>query len=396
MKKILFMVIDMNIGGTEKALLTMLSELSRERYHITVLMMREQGGFLKYIPNEVNVKILDINKDIEMAINEAPINVVRNYIRKRKILKASGILYYYFISKITKRRDIYYKYILKEMESEDNEYDVAIAYAGPMEFISYYVCNKIKAKRKLQWIHFDINKIGFDKFFAKRLYKKFDKIFCVSTEGRDKLIEKIPCLRNKVEVFLNIISENLILKQINLGKTFNDSFTGVRLLTVGRLCNQKGQDIAIKVMNKLIKDGLDVRWYCIGDGSNRNEYEKLIREFKMEEKFILLGATDNPYRYMYDCDIYIQPSRHEGYCTTVTEAKILKKPMIITDVNGSREQIKNGYNGIIVDFDEEQIYKAIKNLIKNIELREKFRESLEKEKISTNEQIKKLIEIIDN
>ena len=42
------------------------------------------------------------------------------------------------------------------------EYDIAVAYAGPMDFISYFVANKIKAKKKIQWIHFDVKKIGFN------------------------------------------------------------------------------------------------------------------------------------------------------------------------------------------------------------------------------------------
>ena len=86
------------------------------------------------------------------------------------------------------------------------EYDVAVAYAGPMDFISYFVINKIKAKKKIQWIHFDITKIGFDRDFAAKIYNRFDKVFAVSNEARNKLIDNFPGIKDKTEVFLNIVS----------------------------------------------------------------------------------------------------------------------------------------------------------------------------------------------
>lgn len=395
MKSILFMIIDMNIGGTEKALLTMLTELPAKKYNITVLMLNKEGGFLEYIPKNVTVRTLGNKEYIKEIINTPPKNIIKQLIKRGKLGTALGVSYNYLISKLMTRRDIYYKYMLKEVEAQNDYYDVAVAYAGPMEFISYYISNKVRAKKKLQWIHFDINKIGFDKVFSQRVYKNFDKIFCVSKEGKNKLVEAIPELEEKTEVFLNIISSNLINKQSEIGDTFNDKFDGIRILTVGRLCDQKGQDLAIRLAERLLRDGFNIKWYCIGEGINKEKYLDMISKFKIQNKFILLGSTSNPYRYIKDCDIYVQPSRHEGYCTTVTEAKILNKPMVITEVNGSREQIKSDYNGIIADINEEKLYVAIKKIIQDEELRKNFEKNLKSENIDTKKQIENLINIIE-
>ena len=73
---------------------------------------------------------------------------------------------------------------------------------------------------------------------------------------------------------------------------------------------------------------------------------------------------ENPYPYISKADIYVQPSRHEGYCLSLAEAKCLCKPIITTNFTGAKEQIINGHNGYIVN-DEEDLYERIKFLIEN-------------------------------
>ena len=200
------MCINMNIGGTEKALLTMLNEIDSSKYDITLLMLEEYGGFLNETPNFVKIQYVNEYKDIKPLIKEPPKLLAKELIKNRKYLKGLLILLNYSISKITNNISYYYKYISKNIKNIEEDYDLAVAYAGPMDFITYFVLNKIKANKKVQWIHFDITKIGFNKKFAEKNYKKFDKIFVVSKEGKEKLINLIPALNNKVEAFFNIIS----------------------------------------------------------------------------------------------------------------------------------------------------------------------------------------------
>lgn len=392
-KKIIFMLINMNVGGTEKALLNMLSELSKDKFDITILLLEEYGGFLNLIPDHINIGKVVGYKNIQDVYNNPPkLSVIRN-IKKGKIIKAFNILFFYFFSKILKDRRIFLKYILKDNPINNNNYDLAIAYAGPMDLITYFVLNKINAKKKVQWIHFDVTKIGFNKTNKSKMYNMFDKIFVVSNDGRNKLVNMIPTIEEKTEVFSNIISSELIYKQAREGNGYNDRFDGLRILTVGRLTNEKGQDMAIKVLSMLINDGHKVRWYCLGEGSSKAIYEKLVEKYNMQDEFIFLGVNPNPYPFIDQCDIYVQPSRHEGYCITLAEARCLKKPIVSTDTSGAKEQIKNGETGLIVGANEIELFQAVLKLINNQNLRESFSQNLESENFNALE-INKLCNLI--
>ena len=116
----------------------------------------------------------------------------------------------------------------------------------------------------------------------------------------------------------------------------------------------------------------------------------MIKKNNLEEHFILLGTKNNPYPYIKQCDIYVQPSRHEGYCITLAEARAFNKPIITTDFVGAREQIENGHDGLITKFDETEIYNAIKKLISNNTLCDKFRNNLKRKEVNTISEINKL------
>ncbi|MEH7109016.1 glycosyltransferase, partial [Bacillus sp. JJ1764] len=221
------------------------------------------------------------------------------------------------------------------------------------------------AKRKISWVHFDVSKHGVNKKLYAKLYKKFDNIFAVSEEAKQKLIQQIPIAANKSEVFMNIVQSNLIREMAKEKVIFDYNYKGIKIVTVGRLSREKGQDLAIKVLSKLRKNGYEVRWYCIGDGNSRMEFEELINKYELTKHFILVGTTTNPYPYIASADLYVQPSRHEGFCLTLAEAKCLNKPIITTDFTGAYEQIQDGYTGLIVECNENALYKNIKYLFDN-------------------------------
>lgn len=394
MKKILFMCINMNIGGTEKALLTMLNEMDRRKYDITLFMLEEYGGFLNQIPDGIKVMYLKEYKTLKKFINNPPQLVAKELIKNRKVISGLSILFIYTISKLIKDISIYYKYILRNVDILNEEYDIAIAYAGPMDFISYFVINKIKSKKRVQWIHFDITKIGFNVNFAKKIYDKFDKVFVVSNEGKDKLINFLPSLKDKTEVFFNIISCKMIEKMSYEGEGFSDDFDGTRILTVGRLSKEKGQDLIIPVLKKLKKNGYKVRWYCIGDGPAKKEYEKLVDKLNIKDDFIFLGSKLNPYTYMKECNIYVQPSKHEGYCITLGEARCFNNPIVTTNFTGANEQIVNENTGLVCEINEEEIYKAIKKLLDDKKLYKNIKDNLNNEIVDSTKEIRKLESIL--
>jgi glycosyltransferase involved in cell wall biosynthesis len=368
-KKILFMVINMNIGGTEKALLNMIDTMSEDKYDITILMLEKYGGFLNAIPERVNVEYLDGYREMKAILNYPPITVILNFLKNMKFIKAIYFIFLFLLTAIYKERSILFNSLLRDKKIPKNEYDVAIAYAGPMDFISFFIVKKVNAKKKFQWIHFDVGEIQFSLHFASRMYPLFDKIFVVSDQAKEKLIKLLPSIKDKTEKFHNIVDSSKVKKLAEEGEGFPDNFNGIKILTVGRLSKEKGQDLTIPVLAKLKKEGFNVRWYCIGDGAARKEYEELIMKYGLENDYFLLGLNPNPYPFMSQCDIYVQPSRHEGYCITLAEARCFNKPIICTDFTGAQEQLNHIQNGKIVNFNEtallNEIINEIQELMKN-------------------------------
>lgn len=388
------MAINMNIGGTEKALLNMISAMPLDKFDITLLLLEKYGGFLDMIPSRVNVIYLKDYQKIDPLVKSPLHQTIIHALTKGRVLLSIRFLYYYIRWKIIKDQIPYLKYLTKQLPCIHGEYDIAVAYAGPMDLISYFVIENIKAKRKAQWIHFDISKIGINERLVAKLYRQFDRVFVVSDEGKEQFVSAFPYLKDKAEVFLNVISEEVILKLAREGYGYEDNYNGLRLLTVGRLSKEKGQDLAIRVMARLKQDDYDVRWYCIGEGNARKEFQDQINEKGLKQDFILLGAQTNPYPFMAQCDVYIQPSRYEGFCITLSEAKCFHKPILSTDFTGANEQLINNVTGKIVHFDEGDMYEAIKLLLENSSLKATFRRNLQRETVDTIKELDKLYKLI--
>lgn len=363
MKRVLFMISSMNIGGVEKSLLSLLSVIPKEKYDVTVLMLEKKGGFLKQLPSWVKIEEVDWFENIKPKIMQPPKKTIKEYFENRRYIKALTFVLSYVVSKKLKDRYVFYKEIFKGIPHNKNKYDIAIAYQGPTDIIDYYIVNRVTSEKKISWVHFDVFQHQINTKLYGKLYDQLDNIFVVSKEAQKHLIEKFPIVKSKTSVFFNIVLPDLINEMAKEKVEFDNGYKGMKIVTVGRLSNEKGQDLAIKVLSMLRKEGYEVRWYCIGEGENRAYYETLICKYNLKKDFVLLGSTQNPYPYVHQSDIYVQTSRHEGYCLTLAEAKCLKKPIVTTNFTGAYEQIKDGYNGFVVECNEESLYNKIKYLL---------------------------------
>ncbi|PGM87443.1 glycosyltransferase [Bacillus cereus] len=382
MKRVLFMISSMNIGGVEKSLLSLLSVMPKEKYDVTVLMLEKKGGFLKQLPSWIKIEEAVWFQDIKPKIMQSPKKTIKEYYENKRYIKALNFFFSYVVSEKLKDRYVFYKEIFKDIPHSKNKYDIAIAYQGPTDIIDYYVVNRVTSKKKISWVHFDVFKHQINTKLYEKLYSELDNICVVSKEAQKHLIEKFPIVKSKTNVFFNIVLPDLINEMAKERVEFDNGYKGMKIVTVGRLSKEKGQDLAIKVLSMLRKAGYEVRWYCIGEGENREYYETLIRKYDLKKDFVLLGSTQNPYPYVYQSDIYVQTSRHEGYCLTLAEAKCLKKPIVTTNFTGAYEQIKDGHNGFIVEWNEEDLYNKIKYLLDQKILRKKITTNLLTEELN--------------
>jgi glycosyltransferase involved in cell wall biosynthesis len=358
----------MNLGGTEKSLISLLSVMSRDKHDVTILMLEKYGELQYFIPKWVKVEYLNGYSSIKNIISKPPHKTIIEFLKRGRLIKVLKIFNTYVKYKISKNFDCFYFEVLKKHKTIE-EYDIAIAYAGPFDFISYFIVKKINAKIKVQWIHFDVSKVLSLATFGNKYYQYFDKIFCVSENAKVVFDDMFPNFCDKTSVFKNIVSKSNLEKSASIGETFSDGYDGLKILTLGRLSEEKGQQMIPSIVHRLKKDKIKFKWYLIGDGKLKDNLLSQIKELDLRNDLIVLGSKINPYRFVKDCDIYVQTSFHEGYCLTVHEAKILNKPVVITNVASADNLILNGEDGLIVEINEEAIYTGVKKLITDTKLR---------------------------
>ena len=148
------------------------------------------------------------------------------------------------------------------------------------------------------------------------------------------------------------------------------------LCTCGRITSVKGFDLAVGAAALLKKKGLSFKWYFVGDGADREKIEKLIAEKQLSDCIEITGLQSNPYPYIKNCDIYVQPSYEEAHSLSIIEACILCKPVVSTATAGGKSIISNGTNGLLCDISPSAISDAIIKFTNDGGLREQIKENL--------------------
>ena len=332
--------------------------VSPEEYEVTLLLLRRWGGFLEAVPDWVKVETIASYDLLEREMKAPPFVVAKERIKSGKVLRGMGIALLHLWYKLTGNRVPYFQFILQGTQTR-RKCDVAIAFAGPQDFISTYVMEHIDAPTKVQWIHFDVRKIFFAVKTARKLYRKFHHVFVVSEEARQALVHVLPEIEDITRTVPNVISANLCRQQAEQEEGFTDGYTGTRIITLGRLSAEKGQDIIPDVAAELAAKGVDFRWYLVGDGKLRSAIEEKAADLGVSDRVVLLGTQTNPYPYLKEADLYVQTSVHEGFCITLGEAKAFELPIVSTNCAGAHEQLDGRENSYVVNLDTEEIADAI-------------------------------------
>jgi glycosyltransferase involved in cell wall biosynthesis len=365
LKRLAIVIKNLKMGGSEKALVSMLKEIPEGKLHITLYVLAVDGELLGEVPNWVQIKLIPYG-------TARMVDIITGYLRSGKLIKA---VHSTVLSIQMRSKDYYEQYLYKALmlPKIEDEFDVAISYFFPCGFTDWYTLHNVRAKKRFVWVHSDISKFpNIHHSACIEMYSSYDRIFCVSEESRRSFIKTLPEVSNNVDVMYNFISSEEIVTKAEEELGFDDGFEGFRIVTVGRLSKEKGQDLIPGVLKRLLVEGYNVRWYCVGEGKLRSYLEQRTVKMGLEERLVLLGNQANPYPYVKNCDIYVQPSRIEAYSLAIAEARCLRKPIVSTFTNGSVEQIKDEVTGFLVPIDEGALYSKIKILLENEEIRNRF------------------------
>ncbi|MFB5197823.1 glycosyltransferase [Neobacillus sp. KR4-4] len=390
-KKLLFIIPSLSAGGGEKSLINLLHHLDYSQYNVDLFMLNHEGLFMEFIPKEVKVlplpetyKLFSLSffKSIKELLIRGKLDIAYNrviFTLKNKYSKD-----------VSTREQYTWKHLSTPFENLEKKYDVAI---GFLEKTSTYFCvDKVKASKKVGWVHIDYDKLGMDPKFDINYFKKIDKIVTVSEECANIFKARFPSEKNKVDTIYNIVSPSMIKKMAAQGSNnvYNIKKDEIIILSIGRLHYQKGFELAIESCKKLIDKGYKIRWNIIGEGEERENLTKLIKANNLENHFKLLGLKSNPYPYIKQAHFYVQTSKFEGKSIAIDEAKILNKPIIVTNFSTAKDQINNGIDGLIAEMNSNSITENIEKLIRNDDLIKKLINNLAQTKLGTEEEINKL------
>ena len=392
-RKILFVMPSLQAGGAEKCLVNLLNEFDYALYDVDLLLLNKTGIFLKQLPSAVNV--ITLQGDYTIFSKSLPKSIVAFLFKAKFNLAFSRILFTFknrFIKNSGIAEQYSWKNLNKSIPTLDHNYDVAI---GFLEKTSIYLTiDKIIAKKKIGFVNNDYKMLNLDAKFDAPYFSKLDYLFTVSESCEEVLKDTFPNLVSKIKMMYNILSEKTIQNLAN--EVTLDLDKGINIVTIGRLSHQKGFDVAIKACAILKKQELNFKWYVLGEGEDRKQLEQMIQEYNVAANFILLGIKENPYPIIKNATIYVQPSRFEGKSLAIDEAKILHKPILVSDFPSAKDQITHRENGIIVPLNEQNIADGITHLLQNFESRTALVSNLKRFHYGTELELQKLYQIFNS
>lgn len=397
MKKVLIVIHDMESGGAQKSLASFLRCMcmngADKNYEIDLIVAKPTGIFMKQIPEAIH--LIETPKELLWLGTPSKHKILKEHFSVKGFMgKAMYSLkrkMHRFDAKLNEEQKLWasWKNIVPEYPKK---YDVAISYMNG--FPNYYVMEKVKAQKKVLWIHNEYQKIGYEPSYDRKYYEDCDEIITISEKCVNSFLEVYPGMEKKIHILENITLRDDILERGKAEKAPEFSRSGYKFLSVGRLSEQKGFDLAIEAAECLKRQSLEFFWMILGEGPEREKLQALIDEKGLQDCFLLAGIRENPYPYINDCDIFVQTSLYEGKSIVLDEAKIYGKPIVVTDYPTVYDSIVDGKTGLIIKREAEAVAEAITKYINNPALCERFATNLLNENNGNESELNKYIDIM--
>ncbi len=367
MKKVLFLINSLGEGGAEKVLITLVKNLDKSKFDVTVMTLFDVGVNKSLLPEDIR------------------------YLTHYKIMPRGNS----HIMKLFSPKSLHRRFV-------KDKYDIEIAFLeGPCARIISGCENK--DKKLISWTHCTWHsEREFAQSFrslkeARNCCKVFDKNVFVS-RGVQEAFEKYCQLDNK-EVIYNVIDSDRI-QQLANEPVSDVEFkpNEFNIISVGKIIPVKGYDRLAKIQKRLLDEEYKVHTYILGIGGQRTAIEQYCTENNIQNSFTFLGYQQNPYKYMSKADLFVCSSLSEGLSTAVTEALITGIPVVTTDVSGMRELLGDNEFGIITENKEEALYLSIKQMIDDCDLLNRYKQKAKERGASFSKDtlIGKVEQILDN
>lgn len=344
MKKVLFLVDSLRIGGAERALATMLATIDKSRYDITVLSIVDGGYFADLIKSNESINYRYIASSNATFVDKVKVKLIYKYLTAK-------LVYKWFVPK-------------------DNDVEIAFCEGFTTKVIG---ASTNKVAKQIAWVHTDLkgNNWPLDNGVFDSLdeeiscYDCYDTVVGVSDIVKNGLFD---ILRNKnIRRIYNLVDESEIKSKSQSPSLFALEKNRFNIISVGRLEYVKGYDRLINAFARLRNDGFEnITLTIVGEGSQKEILFEMIQKSHLEDVVTLTGGQENPYAIMRGRDLFVCASRYEGYNIAIVEAMILDIPVLSTKCSGPEEVLQNGRYGTLCENNEQGLYDGIHACLRQV------------------------------
>ncbi len=236
--------------------------------------------------------------------------------------------------------------------------DVVYSHLQVVNFIAVFSQRLIKAKVFPTRHHIDeVAIVGNKRALKMESYvsRKARKIIVVSNAAKTRMIEHEGVKGEKIVVIR--LGYNFSLygepDPVNMETIRKKTACQLLLLVMARMLENKRHIIGIELMEKLAKEDLDIKMLMLGDGTERKNLEKAVKEKNLEDRVLFTGFVTNITDYLGVTDLLVNPSIIESSNQVVKEAALLSKPSIVCrGIGDFDEYFVHRENGFLVSKDD--------------------------------------------
>ena len=361
--KILFVIHDLSVGGAEKVLVNLVNNMDYKKFDVTILSLFDVG---------VNKQFLNPHVKYRYAFKKA----IRGNSHLMKLLSPQQL----------------YKQLIPK------GYDIVVSYLEGTTARIVGGCSDKRVKI-VSWIHYAIRDrkelcLGFRGIKeAVKCYNRADEIVFVSQDVKQAFLDLCPIDVNTTVLYNTNESEKIITKASETVENFKFDNKKFYWCGVGKVIPNKGFDRMIHIQKRLLSEGYHSHLLILGTGWQQEELKCWCENNGIADTVSFLGYQTNPYKYVSKCNLFVCASHGEGFSTATTEALIVGTPVCTVNVSGMREMLgDNNEYGMIVENNEDALYKRIKSLLDDISLLQYYREQaiIRGKSFSTEETVKKV------
>ena len=353
--KLLFVISNLEIGGTRRSLLNLLSYMSNYSVDLDLLVFSPYGAYKNSVPSNVNV----IKGNLLM----------QGHFSEKKTLKGqTKLLAYRAVGSIGAKiigQDDFWDAVLKRFAKQKirKDYDAVI---GFQEGFSDFFTTFTDIEPRLIWIHNDYNNIPTYRTRNENAYLNINRIFFVAETARKSFATAFPTLESRMGVIKNVVPIDDIKRKA--AEEVDDEYYQkgkINLISVGRIEKQKAFHRIVEILNRLGEKRNQINWIIIGDGSQKNEIQNMLLQNNYQNIVRFIGTKSNPYPYMAKADMFVLTSEYESQPMVIMESLITGTPVISTNFESAYELLEGKNYGIVCENTAEGISNELLRIIEN-------------------------------